>query len=147
MNNAYSEILTLYKKALKEKWDADKCLKNNLIFSIYRPYWLEYTDNILSSEGFAFYDLDGDVKDELLIDCIGNEFWNLDKGYFFACYTIINDKITLALEGWERNRYILGEDGYIYYFGSSEASDDTYWKAKFNITNNNFLSPPEELYS
>lgn len=145
--NGYTELLSLYKAALEEGWDEGKCIENQLVSSIYRPYWLEYTDDILSREGFAFYDLDGDGTDELLLGWVGNEFWNMDDGYFFACYTMKNGEVTLALEGWERNQYVLGEDGSIYCFSSGGAADSSYRKAVFDVTDDDFLMPVEELSS
>lgn len=143
----YRDILDLYVQAISEQWDADKYSENNLISAIVRPYWLGYTEDALNKEGFAFLDVNGDGIDELLLGWVGNEFWNMDDGYFFALYTIADKEIIMAVEGWERNRYVIGEDGYLYNSGSSGANDSCYLKYKFNMNYEDFLEPIEELYS
>lgn len=143
----YHDILQLYSQSFLEKWDEDKNVQNNLVRSITYPYWIENTDDIFNKEGFAFIDLNKDGINELLLGWIGNEFWNMDEGYFFAGYTIIDEEIVLAIEGWNRNQYVIGKDGYIYNSGSLGASDSTYLKLNFNTNYENYLEPVEKIQS
>ena len=90
-------------------------------------------------------DLDGDGSEELLLGWVGNDIWNLDDGYVFAIYTLSEGQPVLAVEGWERNTYVLGADGYLYNFGSSGA-DRTQWnKYRFDSTAPDFLEEVEHV--
>jgi hypothetical protein len=148
----YKEILDEYYQAIyvhqtePEQFDANNY--GSLISSIVNPYWAwENAENILSMVGFGYIDLNEDGIDELVLGWIGNEFWNMDEGYVFAVYTIVDGKTTLAIEGWERNRYIIGKDGYLYNNGSSSSTETTYTKYKFSTEREDFLEPVEEVYS
>ncbi|MBQ7775549.1 MAG: hypothetical protein IJ379_06480 [Lachnospiraceae bacterium] len=152
--NSYKEILELYHQALYERQTSPEkevkqyYSKHNLSNSILEPYWAwESTENIQSKEGFAFLDLNDDGVEELLLGWVGNEFWNMDKGYVFAVYTLIDGEAVLAIEGWERCLYVIGEDGYLYQNGSSSAWEGTYTKYRFNPEYEDFLEPIEEIYS
>ncbi|MFT3985492.1 MAG: hypothetical protein QM697_16435 [Lachnospiraceae bacterium] len=154
-DNPYKDILDLYYQALYEhqtnpkQWQPDKYYtEHNLVASVLNPYWSwENTDDILIKEGFAFLDLNEDGIDELVIGWIGNEFWNMNDGYVFAIYTIVDGKVVLAVEGWDRNRYVIGTDGYLYCNGSSGAAETTYIKYRFSLEEEGFLEPLEEVYS
>jgi hypothetical protein len=105
--NPYKDILDEYYQAINEhqtnpeQFDANNY--GSLILSIVNPYWaLENEENILSMVGFAYVDLNEDGIDELVLGWIDNEFWNMDEGYMFAVYTIVDGKVTPAIEGWER---------------------------------------------
>lgn len=150
----YEEILNTYYQVLQErqnppKQEAEKSdTDDNLCYSIVNPYWAwESAENILSKEGFAFMDLNQDGVEELLLGWIGNEVWNLDEGYVFAIYTIDDGEAVLAIEGWERCLYVIGEDGYLYRNGNSSAWESSYTKCRFNPEWEDFLEPVEEIYS
>lgn len=152
--NAYKEILDLYYQALFERLISQEpeldqyYMEYNLPYSILAPYWAwESSENILSREGFAFLDLNDDGVEELLLGWADNEFWNMDEGYVFAVYTIVEGDVVLALEGWERCLYVIGEDGYLYKFGSSSVWEGNYTKYRFNSQYEDFLEPVEEIYS
>ena len=151
----YKNILDLYYQALyehqtcPEQWQPDKfSAENGLVSSIINPYWSwEDANDILSKVGFAFLDLNEDGMDELVIGWGGNEFWNMDEGYVFAVYTLVDGEAVLALEGWERNKYVIGDEGYLYLNGSNSSTETTYIKYKFHLEYDGFLKPLEELYS
>lgn len=151
----YKPILDLYYEALYEhqtnpsQWQPDQYdTEYGLLASLVNPYWAwGDADDILEKEGFAFLDLNDDDTDELVLGWVGNESWNMDEGYVFAIYTIMDGEIVLAVEGWERNRYVIGENGYLYQNGSSGASESTYIKYKFSLEQEGFLVPIEKLYS
>ncbi len=155
IGNPYKDILDLYYQALyehqtyPEQWQPDKYYaEHNLVSSIVGPYWSwGNTDGILAKEGFAFLDLNEDGVDELVIGWIGNEFWNMDDGYVFAIYTIVDGEVVLAVEGWDRCRYVIGADGYLYCNSSGGSTETTYIKYRFSLEEEDFLEPVEEVYS
>jgi hypothetical protein len=102
---------------------------------------------MLSKVGFAFVDLNEDGIDELVLGWIGNEFWNMDEGYVFAVYTVVDGKATLAIEGWERCLYVIGKDGYLYNSGSNGSEESVYIKYSFSLEREDYLEPVEEVYS
>lgn len=90
-------------------------------------------------------DLNGDGSPELLLGWLGNEFWNLNEGYVFAIYTLVDGQPVLAVEGWERSTYVLGEDGFLYHCGSSGA-DRTEWdKYRFDPAAEGYLETVEHV--
>jgi len=153
--NLYRNILDLYYENLYEKssyykqgMDQEDGSSNSLVYSILQPYCLwEEGKGYLTGEGFAFLDLNSDGVDELLIGWVTSEYWNMDEGYVFAIYTIVDGTATLAVEGAERCRYIVGKDGYLYQNGSDSAWESNYTKYKFSTEYKNFLEPIEEIYS
>lgn len=157
VNNAalYKDVLDSYYQALYEhqtypdQWEPDKyCTEKGLVYSIINPYWAwENTSDILMKEGFAFLDLNEDGTDELVIGWVGNEFWNMDDGYVFAIYTIIDGEVTLAIEGWERSKYVIGDSNYLYSDESGSAWEAGYVKYRFSLDDSDFLEPIEKLYS
>jgi hypothetical protein len=123
-------------------------VEKGLINNIINPYWSwGNTEKMLSKVGFAFVDLNEDGIDELVLGWTGNEFWNMDEGYVFAVYTIVDGKATLAIEGGERCLYVIGKDGYLYNSGSSGAYESTYIKYSFSLEREDFLEPVEKIYS
>lgn len=54
----------------------------------------------------------------------------------------------LALEGWERNLYVIGNDGRsLYRMGSGGVADSSYQKGVFDPAEDTFMKIEEELYS
>jgi hypothetical protein len=156
ISNPYKDILDKYYQAIYEHqtnpeqwdWDDGNYAEKGLLYEIVNPYWSwENTENMLSKVGFAFVDLNEDGIDELVLGWIGNEFWNMDEGYVFAVYTIVDGKATLAIEGWERCLYVIGKDGYLYNSGSSGSEESIYTKYSFSLEREDFLEPVEEIYS
>ncbi len=115
----YQEILERYYEAgalmqqnLQQAWNSSYSPDDLLVNGILRPYWAaEHNEDFLSRIGYAIQDLNGDGVDELLLGWIGNQLWNMDAGYVFAIYTLEGSQPTLAVEGWERCRFVLCADG------------------------------------
>ncbi len=152
--DGYEELLNLYYQALCEQQTSQEQELNHysedyaLLYSIVSPYWAwEDSENILSKEGYAYVDLNEDGVEELLLGWVDNEFWNMDEGYVFAVYTLVDGEAVLAIEGWERCLYVVGEDGYLYQSGSYSVWENYYTKGKFNPEYEGYLEPVEELYS
>lgn len=148
--STYQEILDLYYQALTEKWTSEQGAGHPLVTCLYYPYWYwerEEDLSLLDKVGFAFLDLNQDGIDELILGWIGNEFWNMEEGYVFAIYTLVDGKPVLAIEGWERNRYVIGKDGYLYNSGSGGASYTSFYKYNFKPELEGCLEPLEEVYS
>ena len=82
---------------------------------------------------------------ELLLGWVGNDIWNLDDGYVFAIYTLAEGQPVLAVEGWERSTYVLGEDGFLYHCGSSGAGRTQWNKYRFDSTDPDFLEEVEQV--
>lgn len=151
----YKDILDLYYKALYEhqtypgQWEPDKySAEQGLVPAIVNPYWAwEDADAVLTKEGFGFLDLNDDGVDELVIGWVQNECMNMEDGYIFAIYTIVDGEVTFAIEGWERCRYVAGGDGYLYEHGSSSAFESSYTKYRFNLEYEDFREPIEKFYS
>ncbi len=152
--NPYEEILDLYYQVLEEYQRTNKrefdtyYTEYGMIEAILNPYWAwEGAEDILSKEGYCLMDLDGDGVDELLLGWQDNELWNMNEGYVFAIYSMQDDKVVPAVEGWERCLYVIGEDGFLYQAGNSSAWEGSYKKYKFNLECDGFLELIEEIYS
>lgn len=77
-------------------------------------------DRALFHNGYMFYDIDGNGVDELIIS--GDYVYS--KNGVSAMYTLVDGKAVFLLEGWSRSRWMISEDGTIYYEGSSSAADN-----------------------
>ncbi|MPM17061.1 hypothetical protein SDC9_63445 [bioreactor metagenome] len=77
--------------------------------------------------GYLIKDIDGNGVDELIFgantDGWDNGGWD---GIIYNIYTIANGEVVRVLDGWERNRYYLCEDGYIANEASSSAFESRY---------------------
>lgn len=153
-SDPYAAILDQYYNALAAKQNSED-EESGLPVSIINPYWSLEGDEkkeLLSKIGYAFYDLNADGIQELLLGWIDNEFWNLEDGYVFAVYTLdasLEYGIPLlALEGWERNLYVIGNDGRtLYRMASGGSADTSYQKGVFDPAGELFMRTEEELYS
>lgn len=153
-SDPYAAILDQYYNALAAKQNSED-EESGLPVSIINPYWSWEGDGkkeLLSKIGYAFYDLNADGIQELLVGWIDNEFWNLEDGYVFAVYTLdasLEYGIPfLALEGWERNLYVIGNDGRtLYRMASGGSADTSYQKGVFAPAGELFMRTEEELYS
>ena len=77
--------------------------------------------------GYLIEDLDGDGVNELIFgantDGWDNGSWD---GVIYDIYTIANGEVVHVLDGWERNRYYLCENGCIANESSSSAFESRY---------------------
>lgn len=151
----YASVLDLYYQALyahqagTADWDRDKyVVERSLAECIVNPYWAwENADGLLSRIGYSFRDLNGDGTNELLLGWIGGDFCPMEDGYAFAVYTIKNGQPLLAFQGQERDRFLIGDDGYVYRSGSSGAAYSEYEKYRFHPEWQYCLEPVELFYS
>lgn len=143
VSNPYAALLSRYEEALTLRQPDDY---PDLPISLTNPYWAwTDTDSLLDRTGYVQMDLNGDGSPELLLGWLGNEFWNLNEGYVFAIYTLVDGQPVLAVEGWERSTYVLGEDGFLYHCGSSGA-DRTEWdKYRFDPAAEGYLETVEHV--
>lgn len=152
----YPSLLEAYRQALSarqadpEHWENEgsDLLAYNILVN---PFWSweGKTDGLLGGVGFARADLDGDGTEELLLGwtAASGEAWNLEAGYFFALYAAEDGRAVPALEGWERNRYVAGRDGFIYNDGSGGSCNSVYIKYRFDPSAEGYLVPVEGLHS
>lgn len=100
----YADLLALYGQAAQEGWDMEACDAAGLSLMCGRPE---------QAWGYALRDLDGDGAPELLIGN-GREIFDL--------YALQDGAPKKLLTGWERNAYVLCEDGTIYNTASGGAA-------------------------
>lgn len=100
----YADLLALYGQAAQEGWDMEACDAAGLSLMCGRPE---------QAWGYALQDLDGDGAPELLIGN-GREIFDL--------YALQDGAPRKLLTGWERNAYVLCEDGTIYNTASGGAA-------------------------
>ncbi len=75
--------------------------------------------------GYLIKDIDGNGTDELIFggNAEGSTTWY--DGIIYDIYTISDGELVHVLDGWERNRYFLCENGVIANEGSGSAFDGT----------------------
>ena len=116
----YDEVIELYIRAIKERWDSDKISEFG-----FEPYCFISS---LEKDGYILKDLDQDGSDELIILSRGSQessrYQNEDMLY--AVYTMKNGKPIRVLDSWTRSRNYLCADGGIYNEGSDGASYSTW---------------------
>ena len=112
----YDEVIELYIRALKERWNSDKISEFG-----FEPYCFISS---LEKDGYILKDLDQDGSDELIILSRGSlessRYQNEDMLY--AVYTMKNGKPIRVLDSWTRSRNYLCADGGIYNEGSDGAA-------------------------
>lgn len=116
----YDEVIELYIRAIKERWDSDKISEFG-----FEPCCFVSS---MESDGYLLKDLNGDGNDELIIlprSCL--EYRDAEeRGILYAVYTMKNGKPIRVLESWTRSRNYLCADGGIYNEGSDGASYSTW---------------------
>ena len=116
----YDEVIELYIRAIKERWDSDKISEFG-----FEPCCFISS---LEKDGYILKDLDQDGSDELIILSRGSlessRYQNEDMLY--AVYTMKNGKPIRVLDSWTRSRNYLCADGGIYNEGSDGAAYSTW---------------------
>lgn len=116
----YDEVIELYIRAIKERWDSDKISEFG-----FEPCCFISS---LEKDGYILKDLDQDGSDELIILSRGSlessRYQNEDMLY--AVYTMKDGKPIRVLDSWTRSRNYLCADGGIYNEGSDGASYSTW---------------------
>ncbi len=76
-----------------------------------------------SEFGYCYLDLDKDGKEELII---GDPNEYRGDTTIYGIYTVRDGQVRRTVDGWDRNRYYLCEDGLIANEGSSGAANSTW---------------------
>lgn len=112
----YDEVIELYIRALKERWNSDKISEFG-----FEPCCFVSS---MESDGYLLKDLNGDGNDELIIlprSCL--EYRDAEeRGILYAVYTMKDGKPIRVLYSWTRRRNYLCTDGEIYSEGSDGAA-------------------------
>lgn len=117
----YDEVIELYIRTLKERWDSDKISEFG-----FEPYCFISS---LEKDGYILKDLDQDGSDELIIlsrDSLESSRYQNFEDMLYAVYTMKNGKPIRVLDSWTRSRNYLCVDGGIYNEGSDGASYSTW---------------------
>ena len=96
----YKEILKKHITAIQEKWDSIRLEQEKM------SYMYNLTDKI----GYAYYDVNVDGIDELLIGEIADDSW---KGVIYDIYTIVDRKPMHVVSGGSRNRFYVCDGSFI----------------------------------
>lgn len=96
----YGDILARHVKAIEEGWDSTKLEEQNM--SVMYNLMKMGGDDVLDRAGYAYYDVNGDGIDELLIGEIAEGEW---KGIIYDLYTMVDRMPAHVCSGWDRNRY------------------------------------------
>jgi len=104
---AYEGMIEAYRMAITQGIQPDKFGEFDISLGI------ATVEDPLDTIGYCLRDLDGDGEDELIIT---------DGGTLYGVYTLENGKAKSILCSWERCRYYLCGDGYLYSEGSGGAA-------------------------
>ena len=98
----YKDILKKHITAIDEKWDSIKLENENM----------SYMYNIIPKDkiGYAYYDVNVDGIEELLVGEIADGNW---KGVIYDIYTMVNRKPQHVISGGNRDRYYVCDDAFI----------------------------------
>ena len=120
----YPEILKKHIKAIKEKTDS-KDLENQGMSYMYKVL-ANGGAKVLDKVGYAYYDINGDGIDELVIGEISKGNW---KGVIYDIYTMVNREPKHVASGGSRNRYFVCDYHFLcneYSSGAKESGTRVY---------------------
>ena len=106
--NLYKNILNKHYMAILENWDSTKLEQEDMSY-MYNVMAQTNTD-VLDKVGYAYYDVNVDGIDELLIGEIADGNW---KGVIYDIYTMVNRKPQHVISGGIRNRYYVCDYSFI----------------------------------
>ena len=115
----YKEILKKHQTAIIENWDSTKLEQENM----------SYMYNIIEDKnkiGYAYYDVNVDGIDELLVGEIAEGDW---KGVIYDIYTMVNRTPKHVISGGARDRYYICDDSFVcneYSSGAMESGMNVY---------------------
>ncbi|MBR1461726.1 hypothetical protein IJ596_08890, partial [bacterium] len=99
----YKDVLKKHYTAISEKWDSSKLEAENM----------SYMYNVINQKdkiGYAYYDVNADGIEELLIGEIADGAW---KGVIYDMYTMVNRIPKHVVSGGARNRYFACDDSFV----------------------------------
>ena len=117
----YSSILDKYHQAISENWDFQKLSDNSLNYMC--SY---YSGTGLNDIGYAYYDINSDGVNELLIGLTAETHNVLD------IYSLVNGTPTLIAQSGERDMYSICKNGYISETASNGAANSFYVYYKYD---------------
>lgn len=139
----YAGLLARYEQAIHTQ-ELDEG-QPALVAAVVNPDWIWGKQaGLRCGIGCARMDFNGDGVEELVLGWLDAPLWNMDEGYVFAIYTLVEGQPVLAVEGWERNRYVVGGDGFLYNAGSSGADQHQGGKYRFDPSREDFLELVEQ---
>lgn len=122
----YPEILKKHIKAINEKWDSTKLEKENMSYMYNVVAHNSGNTCVLDKIGFAYYDVNADGIEELLIGEIADGEW---KGVIYDIYTMVDRKPMHVLSGGARNRFYVCDGTFLcneYSSGAYESGVSVY---------------------
>lgn len=114
----YKKVLEKHILAINEDWDSTRLENENM----------SYMYNIIPKNkiGYAYYDINADGIDELVIGEISHGNW---KGVIYDIYTMVNRKPQHVVSGGARNRYYVCDGSFVcneYSSGALESGVSVY---------------------
>lgn len=119
MKEAYQQIVSKYRTAIRENWDATKCMEEDISLLV---TFLTEADQLSA----ARMDLDGDGVPELLIT---------DGNVIYDLYAYTQGRTVHVLSGAERNSYSLTDDKILVNVGSNGAASTIYTFYRYSAGN------------
>ncbi len=104
----YGEVLAKHLTAVKEKWNSIKLENENMSY-MYNVL-AQTNQNILDKIGYAYYDINADGIEELVIGEIAEGSW---KGVIYDIYTMVNRKPKHVISGGARDRYYVCDYSFV----------------------------------
>ena len=105
----YTDVLEKHIKAVSEGWDAQK-LEDANMSSMYYAMRTGSETNVMDRVGYAYYDVNADGIDELLVGEIAEGDW---KGVIYDVYTMVDRKPAHVVSGWSRSRYYVSDENFL----------------------------------
>ena len=116
----YQEELAKHVQAIEEGWDSAKLEEEDM--SVMYNLMKMGGDDVLERTGYAYYDVNGDGIEELLIGEIAEGDW---KGIIYDMYTMVDRSPAHVFSGWDRNRYFALP--YLICNEASAGAGESYW--------------------
>ena len=119
MREAYQQVVSKYRTAIRENWDATRCMEEDISLLV---TFLTEPDQLNA----ARMDLDGDGAPELLIT---------DGNVIYDLYAYADGQTVHVLSGAERNSYSLSDDKILVNVGSNGAASTIYTFYRYRTGN------------
>ena len=116
----YQEELAKHVQAIEEGWDSAKLEEEDM--SVMYNLMKMGGDDVMERTGYAYYDVNGDGIEELLIGEIAEGDW---KGIIYDMYTMVDRSPAHVFSGWDRNRYFALP--YLICNEASAGAGESYW--------------------
>ncbi len=111
----YKDVIKKHITSIREKWDSKKLTSENM--SNMYNVTAQIGKDVLNKIGYAYYDINNDGIEELLIGEIST---GENKGIIYDIYTMVDRKPNHVVSGNYKNRYFVCND----YFVCDEFAED-----------------------